>query len=358
VRTLSRHFLASYLKLFAAILFSSTIAITVIEMMLNFESVLEYRNGRMGIATYLLLRIPSYYFRDLMPIACFAAVFCCIGFPARSHQITAIKSGGISPPRTVIPLLCAAAVLSGFTLLLDESVVLQASRAWSKEQHPGGEITFRQGSFWYHRGNAIYSVQEADREARVLHGVSVYELSPQGRLLQIVRAERVELGDDRQWRFLDATSRTFDPRRPSEPPRIERLSEWNRDVAAESDLVMLEASAQMLSLPSLAAYIDTQVRAGRNATRYLTLYHTRLSGPLAVLLFALLAVPLGFSVGQSRSFAASTLSGIITLATYFTARTAAETLAGRGLPWAAASPWVILAAFTCYGVWQLHRIPR
>jgi len=73
VRILSRHFLASYLKLFAVILFSSTIAITVIEMMLNFESVLEHRNGRMGIATYLLLRIPSYYFRDLMPIACFAA---------------------------------------------------------------------------------------------------------------------------------------------------------------------------------------------------------------------------------------------------------------------------------------------
>jgi len=358
VRTLSRHFLASYLKLFAAILFSSTIAITVIEMMLNFDSVLEHRNGRMGLATYLILRIPSYYFRDLIPIASFAAVFCCIGLPARSHEITAIKSGGISPPRTVIPLLCAAAALSGLTLLFNESVVLQASRAWSKEQHPGGEITFRQGSFWYHRGNAVYSVQETDREARVLHGVSVYELSPRGRLLQIVRAERVEVEDDRHWRFLDTTSRTFDPGRPAEPPRIERLSEWNRDVTAESDLVMLEASAQMLSLPKLAAYIDTQVRAGRNATRYLALYRTRLAGPLAVLLFALLAVPLGFAVGQSRSFAASALSGIIILATYFTARAAAEILAGRGLPWAAASPWVILAAFTCYGVWQLRRVPR
>ena len=358
MRILSRHFLASYLKLFAVILFSSTIAITVIEMMLNFESVLEHRNGRMGIATYLLLRIPSYYFRDLMPIACFAAVFCCIGLPARSHQITAIKSGGISPPRTVIPLLCAAAALSGFTLLFNESVVLQASRAWSKEQHPGGEVTFRQGSFWYHRGNAIYSVQESDREARVLHGVSVYELSPRGRLLQIVRAERVEVEDGRHWRFLDTTSRTFDPGRPAEPPRIEQFSEWNRDVTAESDLVMLEASAQMLSLPKLAAYIDTQARAGRNTTRYLALYRTRLSGPLTVLLFALLAVPLGFAVGQSRSFAASALSGTIILATYFTARSAAEILAGRGLPWAAASPWVILATFTCYGVWQLHRVPR
>jgi lipopolysaccharide export LptBFGC system permease protein LptF len=258
----------------------------------------------------------------------------------------------------VIPLLCAAAALSGFTLLLNESVVLQASRAWSKEQHPGGEIAFRHDSFWYHRGNTIYSVQETDREARVLHGVSVYELSPQGRLLQIIRAERVEVEDDRHWRFLDTTSQTFDPRNPAEPPRIERLSEWNRDVAAESDLVMLEASAQMLSLPKLAAYIDTQARAGRNATRYLALYRTRLSDPLAVFLFALLAVPLGFAVGQSRSFAASALSGIILLATYFTARTAAEILAGRGIAWAAACPWLILAAFTGYGVWQLRRVPR
>jgi lipopolysaccharide export LptBFGC system permease protein LptF len=164
--------------------------------------------------------------------------------------------------------------------------------------------------------------------------------------------------DDRHWRFLNTTSRTFALGHPAEPPRIERFSEWNRDVTAESDLVMLEASAQMLSLPKLAAYIDTQARAGRNVTRYLALYRSRLSGPLTVLLFALLAVPLGFAVGQSRSMAASALSGIIILATYFTARTAAEILAGRGLPEAAAGPWVILAAFTGYGVWQLHRVPR
>ena len=98
--------------------------------------------------------------------------------------------------------------------------------------------------------------------------------------------------------------------------------------------------------------------SGRNATRYRALYHTRLSGPITVLLFAILAVPLGFSVGQSRSLAAPTLSGIVILATYYTARTAAEILAGKGLAWAAVSPWVILAVFTGYGVWQLHRVPR
>jgi lipopolysaccharide export system permease protein len=326
--------------------------------MLHFESVLAHRNGRMGFATYLLLRIPSYYFRDLIPIASFAAVLCCIGLAGRSHEITAIKSGGISPLRTVIPLLCAAAALSAFTLLLDETVVLPASRAWLKEKQPGGEITFRHGSFWYHRENAIYSVQEADREARVLHGVDVYELNPRGRLLKIVHAERVEVEDDLHWRFLDTTSLTFDPERPAKPPRIEHLPELNRAVTAESDLVLLSANPRTLSLPKLAAYIDVQARAGRNVTRHLALYHTRLSGPITVLLFALLAVPLGFAVGQSRSLGTSTLSGVIILATYYTTRTAAEVFAGRGFTWAAAGPWAILAVFTGYGVWQLRRVPR
>ena len=74
MRIISRYFLTSYLKWFALILFSSIAAIAVIEIMLHFESVLEHRDGPMGFATYLLLRLPSYYFRDLVPVACVAAV--------------------------------------------------------------------------------------------------------------------------------------------------------------------------------------------------------------------------------------------------------------------------------------------
>jgi len=103
---------------------------------------------------------------------------------------------------------------------------------------------------------------------------------------------------------------------------------------------------------------DAQARAGRNTTRYLALYHTRLSGPLTVLLFAFLALPLGFAVGPSRSLAASALSGIVLLATYYTARTAAELLAQKGFAWAVASPWLIFAVFSGYGVWQLRRVAR
>jgi hypothetical protein len=70
-------------------------------------------------------------------------------------------------------------------------------------------LEHRNGWFWYHRENAIYSPQEADREARVLHGVSVFQLSPRGRLLEIVRAERVE------WKTIAAGAFWARPLEPS-----------------------------------------------------------------------------------------------------------------------------------------------
>jgi len=84
----------------------------------------------------------SYYFRDLKPIARCAALLRCIGFPARSHEITALNGGGISPPRTAIPLRFAAAAVAGFTLLRNE---LERSSRPSPVTEPGSSAGFRAG---------------------------------------------------------------------------------------------------------------------------------------------------------------------------------------------------------------------
>ncbi len=357
MRILSRYFLVSYLNLFILILIGSTIAIVVIEMMLNFDDILEDREGGRNIATYLFLRVPAYYLRDLFPVTSFAAVLFCLGLPARAHEITAIKSGGISPRRVVIPVLAAATLLSAVDLLLNESVVLAASRKWNRQGNSAGEITFRQGSFWYHRANAIYNIQEADEEDGTLGGVSVFELNPRGRLLRSIQAERVEVRDG-TWRFFDVTQRVFDPSRPAAPPKTSRLREWDRVVATEKDLEMLEASARTLSLLNLNDYIEAQNREGRDTTRYQALYHSRLAEPLTVLIFALIAIPLGLSVESSRSLATASLYGVVALGVFYTARTTAGLFATGGFASAIISPWLILVGFGGYGVWQLNRISR
>jgi lipopolysaccharide export system permease protein len=358
VRILSRYFLASYLTLFVSILFSATVAVMVIEMMLNFDDILDHHEGLAGVATYLFLRIPAYYLRDLLPVTSFAAVFFALGIPALAHEVTAIKTGGISPQRTVIPVLGAAALLSVVALTVNESVVLEATREWNRLQNPGGEVTFRQGSFWYHRGDSIYNVQHADPQTRILHGVSVFELSPTGRLLKSVRSQRVEVSEGNRWRFHGAIERTFDPSQPAAPPRTERLRTLDRDVASERDLALLDESAKTLSLMNLRDYISVQIRDGRDSQRYQALFHARLAEPFTVLLFALLAIPLGLAVERTRSLATSALAGIFIIGVFYTFRTTVGVFAASGAASAIVGPWMIMVAFFGYGAFQLARVPR
>jgi lipopolysaccharide export system permease protein len=358
VRILSRYFLVSYLTLFAVILLTSLLAITVIEVLLHFDHVLEHRGGFAGVATYVLVRVPAYYLRELIPVSSFAAAFLCLGISARGREVMALKAGGISPHCVIVPLLVASALLSAGTLLVNESAVLGATRAFSHLERDNDEITFRRGSFWYHRGDAIYNVREADRESRTLSGVHVYELSPEGRLVRSITADSVEVQDGRRWRLLDATFRTFDPESPSAPPRVEHSEESILVVAERRNAALLDADASQLSLLDLREYIRARVREGRDVERYRSMFHLRVSDPLAVVLFALLAIPIGLGVERTRSLSGQALLGVAIVAVFYALRTAGAAIGAGGAVPAALPPWLLLAAFGGVGVWRLATIPR
>jgi lipopolysaccharide export system permease protein len=358
VRILSRHFLWSYLNLYISILFASMIAVVIVELLLNFDQIVNDHAGFDGVATYLFLRLPTYYFRDLIPMTSFAAAFFCVGLAARAREVMAVKTGGTSPQRMVVPILAAAAGISLAALVLDETLVLRATREWSRLENPGEEVSFRRGSFWYHGGDAIYNVREADRRSKALRGVRVFETSPQGRLDRSLRADVVRIDENHRWHFRDATVRTFDPSRPSAAPAVEHREETVLAVAAERDLALLDAGARTLSLFELVEYIRARSDEGRDTARYRERLHTRLADPLAVLVFALLAIPLGLAVEQKRSLAAAAVVGIAILGLFYTARTAASMLAAGGLTGAAFGPWLVLAAFAGFGAVRFARAPR
>ena len=358
MRTLSRYFLVSYLTLFVAVLLISMLSIMIIEVLLHFDDVLDHRDGFGGVATYLLLRIPSYYLRDLIPVASFAAAFFGLGLPARWREVTALKAGGISPHRIAVPLLLAAACLSGAALLINETLVLAAARHWDRLDRDEGEISFRRGSFWYHQGDVIYNVTEADRASQTLTGVSVYELTPEGRLRRSIRAESVEIQADRRWRLQNATLRVFDPGAPDAPPQVETVEETLLDVGGRRDLTLLNANASTLSLANLREYIEARAREGRDTARYRAMLHARLADPLTVLLFALLGIPLGLAVERTRSLAVCALQGIAIVGVFYTLRTLAAMFAAGGIGPPVAGPWILLAAFASLGTWRFARLPR
>jgi lipopolysaccharide export system permease protein len=356
VRIISRTFLASYLRLFCTILLGSLFAIAIVEMLLKFDDVVESRTAA-GIATYFLLRIPSEYLRDSLPVASFVAAFLCIGGPARAREITALKAGGVSPLRLVAPVVLASLLLSLLALGVNETLVLWAERRLDAPDRSDEGIAFRRGSFWYHRGNVVYNIRDADRGANTLHGVTVFRLDAEGRLLESLHADRVDI-EDGAWVLTDAMRRSFDPTRPEAPPGAERVSEKALDLGSARDLALLDAGIDRLSLFELREYIALRAADGRDPVDARGRLHRRLADPLTVTLFAWLALPLGFTVERTRSLAVSGLVGIAWVSVYYTLRTVGSLLAASGVAPAAFAPWILLAACGAFGAWRLARAPR
>jgi lipopolysaccharide export system permease protein len=360
VRIVSRLFLASYLRLFFTILLGSIVSIVIIEMLLKFDDVVESRTAA-GVARYFLLRIPTEYLRDSIPASAFAAAFLCIGGPARAREIFALKAGGVSPRRLIGPLVLASLLLSLGALVVNETLVLSAERAERAERseidpaRPESGIAFRRGSFWYHRGNVVYNIRDADADTGTLHGVSVFRLDPRGRLLESLHAPRVDV-EDGAWIVSGGTRRSFDPSRPEAPPRSEPVSEKILDLGGSRDLALLGAGIEQLSIQELREYIAGRAADGRDAVDARGRLHRRLADPLTVTLFTWLALPIGFGVERTRSLAVSGLLGIAWVSVYYTLRTTAATLSAGGVAFAAMAPWLLLALFAGLGAWRILRI--
>ncbi len=362
---LARYFVASYFRLFVATLAVSTLAIVVVEMLVNFDKIFGTRGfgdaaapAIWSVVSYLFLRIPSYYLRDLIPISSFSAAFLCMGLPARRSEITAARAGGISPRRLALPVLMAAMVVSGLSLAVNETLVQEATRRWSRLGIGGERITYRQGTFWYRRGDRIYNVAEADPDTRRLRGVRVFELDPGGRLLRAIRAGSVQVLAGERWEFSKPVVHSFRANRPDLGPRIELLPSLNLEVGSQRDLQLLSSQASGLGLADLFDAIAAKREAGRSVRRELALLQRRLSEPLACLLLALLAIPVGFGVERSRNLAVSALWGICWLAAFQATRVTGNLIVSATTPIATLLPWLTLALFSALGTRQLLKVPR
>jgi LPS export ABC transporter permease LptG len=352
VRILTRYFVQSYLTYYAAIVAVSIIVIAIVEMMVKFDNMIEHGEGIAGAASYLFLRLPSYYLPYLLPVGSFGAAFLCLGLPARAFEILAAKTSGIAPTRIAAPVLAAAAVFSLLALYLNETVVLHAAKRLDGED---GELFQSSGAFWYQRGNTLFEVRGADRDSQTLQGVVIYERDPNGRLLRRVEADVAHIEADHRWRLENARFREF-PRDDAESaPRTDvRASAWF-ELGSPGDLALLGADPRGLTLLRLHEYIRAVDREGGDTTRYRSLWHARLADPFSVLLFAVLGAPLGFSVERARSLSAAAIQGVGLIGGYYALQTTASVIGSAGLA-AALAPWLVLAAFGTFGAWRFARL--
>ena len=139
---------------------------------------------------------------------------------------------------------------------------------------------------------------------------------------------------------------------------MERAARITLDLPADRSPKLRNRELAALSLPTLSAYVSSVLEAGGKADQARALLHTRLTMPVLVILFALLAIPLALSVEQTKSLAMPALQGVGILVGFMLVReygTRFATLSGLA---GAFAPWVIVGAFLLFATWRISRIPR
>ena len=363
MRILTRYLVARFLGLFAAFLLIAMGTIVIMEMMLNLGDMLKGERGLPGVTSYLFLRIPSYYLSDLVPSVAFAAAFFTLGSAARWLELTAMKAGGVSTWRIATPILLAGGGLVLATFLINETLVLRATRDWNRREsgdQTGVLVAFRQGSFWYHTGHTIYTIGLADRATRTLRGVRIYELDDHHRLLRSIEADVAHLEGANRWRFSSPVIRHFDPVARTDPPTsVRHEGELTLEMLESNDEALMNADVNTLPLPALWQVIERQEPGTQQLASKRALFHARLAEPFAVWALVLVAIPLGIRVEQPQGarMTRSALYGILTVAAFFTLRSLGSTLSGVGLLPPAPGPWLLIAAFLGFGAWRFTRVP-
>lgn len=350
--TLTRYVVGRFILAFLGSLLILALVVLVVDTLLYLQTTLEAESSVWGVIRSLLMRMAAVYLPYLIPVATFTGALFALGSAARAREIVAMKAGGVSPIRAVMPIFGVALLLSGASFVLNETVGVGAAAALQTRTGDPGELAVGDGTIWSHTGRFVYHIVEPTAPDVGGASVTVYERNAAGRLIRTIHAVDAEQLGPELWRFEAATIRRFDPDTPGKPPEIEQHPDVTLELVDDRRPPMLRAQLETLPVWTLAKYAGGR----RDSPGLQSLVHQRLSAPLLVLLFALLAVPLGLRVEQTRSLAGPALQGVALLFVFLLAREYTTTLTANPLL-AAAAPWTVLLLFGTWGAVSLYRTP-
>lgn len=371
MRILSHYFIGRFLGLFSMVLAVAFLLLATIELVLNLDDVSAFDDVRRSSSTdtssasggtsglselasvtntlrYLGLRLASYYLADVLPIASFIAVFITFAIAGRAMELLAIDAGGVRPIRIVLPVLATALILSLATAVLHETIILRANQIWSGESHDrNDQIDFGRDAFWYHKASTITNVARADPETRTLYDVEIFERSPKGSVLRVVRADRVQIADDGLWHIPDAQIWSFDADDARAEPTLEESVSVVLDLDSLRGDFLLGANPELLPLRDLGRYLDGNPQESSSTLRRARgRYHERLSSPWLVLIFAWLAMPFALRIDERGRIAGPAAAAVFALGLYFLVDSAGSTLAQEDLIPAGITPWFTMTLFS------------
>ncbi len=292
---LFRYMVREYLKIFAMCLSGLMTVYLVVDFFEKVRKFIRYDAELSAMFAYFALRTPAIVFQ-IAPMAVLMATLLTLGLLSRNHEITAMRSCGISLYRIALPFLvcafCIALVLLGLSAVAMPVSSAQAEyvKAARIEKKPA-LATFTAQRPWLQAGpRLLINVEAVDPDGSTLRGVTLYRLTDTFQLDAITESRELRYEGD-GWTMHQAVQRTLFPDGRLRTDTFDRLP-VSLSQKPEDFRSWAKMESEEMTLPALADYTDRLRRDGYSFSRPLTDFHGRIAFPFVCVVMTLVGIAL------------------------------------------------------------------
>lgn len=309
------------------------------------------------VAAINLLDAPATIVLSL-PVASLFGVMLAVGQLGRQSEITAMRCGGVSLLRIMIPVLALSIILSGITYLLDEYIVPEASqRAFELKKAIEGDkaINVKQNVFLKNQQGTIIYAASYDTDSRVMSRVMLYEHEPGGWTRITLAFSGAFEGDE----LALSNGRTFLYDERGELSGRETVRELTREFPRKLQEVHEERrDASTLAGGEIAEQIARSREAGVDPVAFQTDLQFKYSTPIACFIFSFVGFIFSVFSPRKETFMGM-LYAIILVLVYYVLISVFKSLGKQGIiPYPVISAWSTNVAFLAFGIYIFTRVRR
>jgi lipopolysaccharide export system permease protein len=272
------------------------------------------------VLDYYRYLIPQVIFFPVLPLGVLVATLVNFGLMTKTHQITAIKSAGISLYRIAVPIFIAAAILSvGMFVLEDEYLPELNQRQDALRNEIKGrpaQTYLRPDRQWiFGESSRIYNYRFFDPDRNIFANLSVFEFDPtKFAMTRRIYAARAFWEDPiHGWVLEDGWVRDLDG------PRVTHYMPFSvatfKELTESPPYFKKEVkTSEQMSVLELSRYINELSQSGFDVVRLSVQFYRKFSLPLVAFVVALIGVPFSLTGGAKGALSGFALSILIAVA--------------------------------------------
>jgi len=301
---LDRYLVSQLIWPLALVLSSTALLYIVVDFADKLDELAKHKASLGVFIAYYWNLIPQVIL-DVAPLALMIAVLLLFVVLERRMELTAMKAGGISLYRVMIPVLVVASIAAVSLAVLQESVVPRSNREakvlLNRIKGRTGARSFmgtdRQWLF-SRDGSTLYNLLRYDRTSQTLYRFSLYRFDEEGDLRFILFADRARyehggwIADSGWFRqiFPDGTDSFHKITQPMELDVPETPRYFSNDTRTPSEM----------SFGELRRYIRELNISGYRPIQLIVQLYQKITYPLSAFVMVFLALPFGLNRSGGR----------------------------------------------------------